>query len=138
MCRVKDTAPHERPHQEDETLMTDLARRHCAPCNAETPPIEGSELQRYMEHLNPRWQVVEEHHLAARFEFADFAEALAFTNQVGAIAEAEGHHPELSLSWGWVRAKIWTHAIDGLSENDFIRAARIDELVGAPAGEAAS
>jgi 4a-hydroxytetrahydrobiopterin dehydratase len=108
--------------------MSELSSRHCAPCNAETPPIEGSELQRYQEHLNERWKVQEDHHLAARFEFKDFAQAIAFANKVGDVAEAEGHHPEICLSWGWVKLKIWTHAIDGLSENDFILAAKIDKL----------
>jgi 4a-hydroxytetrahydrobiopterin dehydratase len=78
--------------------------------------------------------VVEDHHLAARFDFKDFVEALSFANEVGRVAEAEGHHPELCLSWGWLKVRIWTHAIDGLSENDFILAAKIDQLVGADAG----
>jgi len=114
--------------------MSDLSSRHCAPCNAETPPIEGSELARYHEHLNPRWRVLEEHHMAASFSFPDFTEALEFTNLVGRIAEEEGHHPEICLSWGRAKVRIWTHAIDGLSENDFILAAKIDRLVRAPAG----
>ena len=118
--------------------MTDLANRRCGPCNAETPPIEGKELERYREHLHPRWRVVEDHHLSARFEFKDFVQALDFTNRVGAVAEAEGHHPELCLSWGWVKVKLWTHAIDGLSENDFILAAKIDQLDGAAAAGGAS
>jgi 4a-hydroxytetrahydrobiopterin dehydratase len=118
--------------------MTDLAKRHCGPCNAETPPIEGSELQRYQEHLNLRWRIVDDHHLAARFDFPDFATAQAFANGVGAVAEKEGHHPEICLSWGWTKVRIWTHAIDGLSENDFILAAKIDALAGARPGEAAS
>ena len=117
--------------------MTDLAKRHCGPCNAETPPIEGKELQRYREHLNPRWRVVEDHHLTARFDFDDFAQALAFANRVGEVADEEGHHPELCLSWGWLKAQIWTHAIDGLSENDFILAAKIDQLVDDPGGGSA-
>ena len=114
--------------------MTELADRRCAPCNAETPPIEGKELQRYKELLHSRWQVVDEHDLVARFEFPDFAEALEFTNRVGEVADAEGHHPEICLSWGRAKVRLWTHAIDGLSENDFIVAAKIDRLVGAPAG----
>lgn len=118
--------------------MTELARRHCEPCNAETPPIEGRELERYREHLHPRWRLVEDHHLMARFEFADFAGALAFANRVGAVAESEGHHPELCLSWAWARVRLWTHAIDGLSENDFILAAKIDTLTEASAGGATS
>ena len=112
--------------------MSELSSRHCVPCNAETPPIEGSELARYREHLHARWRVVEEHHLAAAFSFEDFREALEFTNLVGRIAEEEGHHPEICLSWGRAKITIWTHAIDGLSENDFILAAKIDRVVKAP------
>ena len=108
--------------------MTDLANRRCGPCNAETAPIEGKELQTYREHLHSRWRVIEDHHLAARYDFKDFAQALEFTNRVGSLAEAEGHHPEICLSWGWVKVRIWTHAIDGLSENDFILAAKMDQM----------
>jgi 4a-hydroxytetrahydrobiopterin dehydratase len=74
------------------------------------------------------WSVVEEHHLAKTFLFPDFRTALGFVNRVGAVAEQEGHHPDLHLSWGKVEATIWTHKINGLTESDFILAAKIDEL----------
>ena len=114
--------------------MTDLAKRRCEPCNAETPPIEGKELERFRDHLHPRWRVVEDHHLAATFTFEDFASALDFTNRMGEVAESEGHHPEICLTWGRVKVRLWTHAIDGLSENDFILAAKIDGIAGAGPG----
>ena len=106
-----------------------LASRHCTPCNAETPPLEGRELQAYSEQIAAAWHVVDEHHLTRSFTFDDFAGALDFTNRVGAVAEAEGHHPEICLTWGRASVKLWTHVIDGLSENDFILAAKIDRLL---------
>ncbi len=74
------------------------------------------------------WQVVAEHHLTKTYVFPDFRTALEFVNRAGAIAEAEGHHPDLYLAWGKVEAKIWTHKVDGLTESDFILAARIDAV----------
>ena len=74
------------------------------------------------------WEVVNEHHLLKNLAFEDFKSALAFTNEVGRIAEAEGHHPDIHLAWGKVRIEIWTHKINGLTESDFILAAKLDEL----------
>jgi 4a-hydroxytetrahydrobiopterin dehydratase len=74
------------------------------------------------------WEVAEGHHLSKGYEFANFAEALDFVNRVGRVAEAEGHHPDISFGWGYARLRIYTHAIDGLTESDFILAAKIDEL----------
>jgi len=74
------------------------------------------------------WEVMKEHHLTKTYEFRDFAQALVFVNRVGALAEEEGHHPDIHLSWGRVRVDVWTHAIDGLSESDFIFAAKCDPL----------
>jgi len=91
------------------------------------PPLKGEELQRMKAQVTG-WQVVDQHHLDKAYTFPDFRTALAFVNQVGAIAEQEGHHPDLFLSWGKVGVKIWTHKIDGLTESDFILAAKIDKL----------
>ncbi len=74
------------------------------------------------------WEVVDGHHLKRRFKFKNFAEALVFVNRVGAIAEREGHHPDISFGWGYVEITLFTHAVKGLSENDFILAAKIDKL----------
>jgi 4a-hydroxytetrahydrobiopterin dehydratase len=108
--------------------MTDLASRRCIPCTGDTPRLRGAELRGFLEGLDPEWEAVDEHHLVRRFSFPDFAQALAFTNSVGAIAEAEGHHPEILLGWGKAEVTIWTHAIDGLSESDVILAAKVDAL----------
>lgn len=104
-----------------------LADKHCVPCRGGVPPLQGDELHR-LEAQVTGWRVVEEHHLDRAFSFPDFRVALDFVNRVGAIAEQEGHHPDLYLSWGKVEVKIWTHKINGLSESDFILAAKIDKL----------
>ena len=74
------------------------------------------------------WEVVSDHHLTKAFKFPDFRSALIFVNRVGEIAEAEGHHPDIELSWGRVRITLWTHSAGGLTDNDFIMAAKIDKL----------
>ena len=97
------------------------------PCRGGIPPLEGDQITELMGMLAPGWQAVDEHHLEKEYTFDDFAQALAFTNRVGAIAEAEGHHPDIYLAWGKVRLTIWTHKIDGLTESDFILAAKADQ-----------
>jgi 4a-hydroxytetrahydrobiopterin dehydratase len=109
-------------------MSSSLAQRHCEPCHGGTPRLQGAELRKYERELSDHWRIEAEHRLVARFGFPDFEEALRFTNRVGALAEAEGHHPEIRLTWGEATVRIWTHAIDGLSENDFILAAKIDEI----------
>ena len=104
-----------------------LADKHCVPCRGGVPPLKGEELERMMAQVTG-WQVVDQHHLDKAYTFPDFRTALAFVNRVGAIAEEEGHHPDLYLSWGKVGVKIWTHKIDGLTESDFILAAKIDKV----------
>jgi 4a-hydroxytetrahydrobiopterin dehydratase len=104
-----------------------LAGRHCVPCRAGTAPLHGAELDRLAAQV-PDWQVVQEHHLEKTFRFPDFISALAFVNRVGAVAEEEGHHPDLALSWGRVQMTTYTHSIKGLSESDFILAAKTDRL----------
>ncbi len=107
-------------------MSMDLLSRHCQPLPEGSPTLKGEALQNYIDAVGDHWEVVDEHHLLGKFEFEDFMGALEFTNQVGKIAEDEGHHPEITLTWGKASVKIWTHSIDGLSENDFILAARID------------
>jgi 4a-hydroxytetrahydrobiopterin dehydratase len=108
--------------------MSDLANRTCVPCHGGVPRLGGAELERYRQELQSEWSVVDEHHLARAYKFPNFAAALAFVNRVGALAEAEGHHPDISFGWGYAEIKIYTHAIDGLSESDFILAAKLDQL----------
>lgn len=109
-------------------MTSKLCTKRCVPCEGGVPPVKGKELSNLVGQISERWDVVDEHHLEAAFSFSDFAEALEFTNRVGELSEMEGHHPDILLSYGKVEIKLWTHAIDGLSENDFILAAKIDEL----------
>lgn len=104
-----------------------LANKHCVPCRGGVPPLAGAALDDFKAQL-AGWEVVREHHLEKTYTFPDFQNALAFVNRVGAIAEQEGHHPDLYLSWGKVGVEIWTHKIDGLTESDFILAAKIDQI----------
>ena len=110
-------------------MASELASKTCVPCRGGVPPLQGEELKKLSAQVNDAWKVVQEHHLIRSFPFPDFQKALDFTNQVGAIAEEQGHHPDILLTWGRAEVKIWTHKIDGLTESDFILAAKIDELV---------
>ena len=107
--------------------MSNLANKRCVPCEGGQKPLKGKFLNPYRKEL-PDWEVIEEHHIKKVFKFSDFKSALAFTNKIGELAEAEGHHPDIYLSWGKVEVTLWTHAIGGLSENDFILAAKINRL----------
>jgi 4a-hydroxytetrahydrobiopterin dehydratase len=98
------------------------------PCEGGVEPLKGERLIEYGKFIDNDWTIVDEHHLTREFTFEDFQQALAFTNRVGEIAEEEGHHPDLLLSYGKAVVTIWTHAIDGISENDFILAAKIDTI----------
>ena len=108
-------------------MSSELAGKHCVPCRGGVPPLGGKELEELSAQLGGGWRVVDGHHLEKQYSFDDFAGALAFTKAVGAIAEAEGHHPDIHLAWGQVRLTIWTHKIDGLTESDFILAAKADK-----------
>ena len=110
----------------DRARSMGLTERDCVPCRGGVPPLEGAELERLRAELGGGWDVVAGHHLTKSYGFEDFAEALAFVNRVGAIAEAQGHHPDIYLAWGKARLDIWTHKIDGLTESDFILAAKAD------------
>jgi 4a-hydroxytetrahydrobiopterin dehydratase len=104
----------------------ELASEKCAPCRGGVPALQGAELDALVRDLGHGWAVVDGHHLEKTFPFPDFATALAFTNAAGAIAEEQGHHPDIYLAWGKVRITIWTHKIDGLTRSDFVLAAKID------------
>jgi 4a-hydroxytetrahydrobiopterin dehydratase len=104
-----------------------LAEKQCIPCQGGVPPLKGAEIEKYRAEI-PEWNVVNEHHLERAFQFPDFKTALEFVNRVGELAEEQGHHPDLLLSWGRVEVRIWTHKVDGLTESDFILAAKIDRL----------
>jgi 4a-hydroxytetrahydrobiopterin dehydratase len=110
-----------------EALAT-LAEKDCIPCKGGTPPLKGRDLKDLADQLAHGWKVVDEHHLEKEFTFKDFKQALDFTNRVGAVAEAQNHHPDIALSWGKVGLSLWTHKIDGLTESDFIFAAKAESL----------
>lgn len=105
----------------------ELAQKSCVPCKGGVPPLAGDELKELAQQL-PEWDVVDGHHLRREIRFPDFAQALAFVNRVGEVAEAEGHHPDISFTWGRVIIEIFTHAIDGLTESDFVLAAKLERL----------
>jgi 4a-hydroxytetrahydrobiopterin dehydratase len=107
--------------------MSELAAKTCVPCRGGVPPLKGHELASLHRHV-PQWQVVDEHHIKRTFAFPDFRRALDFVNKVGELAEDQGHHPDIFLAWGKAETTLWTHKIDGLTESDFIMAAKIDEL----------
>ncbi len=107
--------------------MSDLASKTCVPCRGGTPPLKGEDLNDLRRQV-PEWEVLGEHHLRRRFRFKNFREALDFVNRVGELAEEQGHHPDVSFGWGYAEVTIFTHKIDGLTESDFILAAKISEL----------
>jgi 4a-hydroxytetrahydrobiopterin dehydratase len=104
-----------------------LAEKTCVPCRGGTPALKGKELESLHKQVS-EWQVVNEHHLTRDFKFPDFKQALDFVNRVGALAEEQGHHPDILLVWGKAGITLWTHKIDGLTESDFVMAAKIDSL----------
>jgi len=106
----------------------ELSQKKCIPCSKGTPPLKGDLLKSLQKQLQPGWKVIDEKRLEKEYAFKDFKEALIFTHKVGVLAEQEGHHPDIHLSWGKVKIELWTHKINGLSENDFILAAKCDVL----------
>ena len=112
--------------------MSELAKRQCVPCRGGVPPLRGEALAALVRELGGEasgWRVIDEHHLEKEYRFRDFAQALAFVDRIGAMAEEQSHHPDVFLAWGRVRLTIWTHKIDGLTESDFVFAARSDALL---------
>lgn len=107
-----------------------LADQKCVPCRGGVPPMERSRAQELLRELNSGWLLNAEGHLERTYDFKNFADALAFANKVGAIAEEEGHHPDLYVAWGKCRVEIWTHKIGGLTESDFYLAAKADRAFG--------
>ena len=108
--------------------MEDLCDLRCIPCRGGVPPLKGGALTQLMARLPAGWSLVEEHHLEKTFPFPSFRESLNFTNRVGELAEAEGHHPVIHLNFRKVTLTVWTHKIDGLTESDFVLAAKADKL----------
>lgn len=109
--------------------MSGLAEKQCVPCKGGVPPLSQDRAGELLKELNG-WSLNSGGHLARTFTFPDFAQALACVNRIGAIAEQQGHHPDLYLAWGKVGVEIWTHKINGLTESDFIFAAKVDQAMG--------
>ena len=109
--------------------MATLAEKECVPCKGGVAPLKGQELTNVARELGGGWQVIAEHQLEKEYKFQNFREALDFTNRVGELAEAQGHHPDIYLTWGKVKLTIWTHKVDGLTESDFILAAKADKVL---------
>jgi 4a-hydroxytetrahydrobiopterin dehydratase len=110
--------------------MTDLAERRCVPCKGGVPPLTPEQAAPLLAQLDG-WEIVDHHHLRKTYRLRDFAQALALVNRIAAIAEEQHHHPDLGLAWGRVDVMIWTHKIDGLTESDFILAAKCDRAAAA-------
>jgi 4a-hydroxytetrahydrobiopterin dehydratase len=107
--------------------MAELADQQCVPCRGGVPALRGEEIEKLLAQLQD-WRVINEHHLQKTFGFKDFRESLEFVNRVGELAESQGHHPDICFGWGQAEIRIWTHKIDGLTESDFVLAAKIDKL----------
>lgn len=115
--------------------MEELTKKHCVPCEGGVPPLSQEKIDEYLKQV-PEWELAEEegkkgkHKLIRRvFKFKDFKEAIAFVNKVADLAESEGHHPNIHIYYNRVRLELWTHAINGLFDNDFILAAKIAKFV---------
>jgi len=109
-------------------MKSDLANKRCVPCQGGVSPLAGGELKTLQDKLGNDWQVIDGHHLEKEYKFKNFQQALDFTNRVGEVAEAEAHHPDIYLTWGKVRLTVWTHKINGLTESDFVFAAKADQV----------
>ena len=111
--------------------MNDLANKKCIPCEGNIPPFNSEEIHKYLKKVDG-WDVKsnedKNYYLIKNFKFENFKESLNFTNKVSEIAEQENHHPDISFGWGYCSIKIFTHAIKGLAESDFILAAKIDNI----------
>lgn len=109
--------------------MSELAKKKCIPCEGNVEPLTPAEAAKLLKEIDEDWALIDEAHLLAKsFHFPNFKKTIAFVNQVAEVAEEEGHHPDMTVSYGDVTIELMTHAIGGLSENDFILAAKIDEI----------
>ena len=106
-----------------------LADNTCVPCRGGVPPLEPAKVQELLGQLEQGWELNKAGHIERMYTFKNFAEALAFVNRVGSVAEEEGHHPDLYLAWGKCKVEIWTHKINGLTESDFYMAAKADRAL---------
>ena len=110
-------------------MVSELANKQCVPCQGGTPPLPDDEVSDLLRELDG-WTIEQEYHLTRTYKLPDFAKSLAFVNRIGGIAEQQNHHPDIYLAWGRVRVEVWTHKIKGLTESDFIFAAKVDVALG--------
>lgn len=110
-----------------EETLSQLSAKDCIPCKGGVPALKGEELNKLHRELGHDWGLIDDHHLEKTFKFDDFKAALDFTNAVGAIAEEQNHHPDIAMGWGYAKVSIWTHKIDGLTESDFVFAAKVEK-----------
>ena len=108
-------------------MTSELATKHCKPCEGEVDALESDRIKELQKELNSDWDVIEDHHIEKEFKFDDYKQAVDFTNKVANLAMEEDHHPDLLLSYGKVKVTLTTHNVGGLSENDFVMAAKIEE-----------
>ena len=129
--KVEGSSPFARSNLIELLNMSDLANKKCIPCEGGIPPFDVSEIHKYLKKVDG-WNVEEDNldgfHILKNFKFENFLESQSFVNKVGEIAEKEGHHPDIWFGWGYARIKIFTHAIKGLHESDFVLAAKIDKI----------
>jgi len=109
--------------------MSELAKKECIPCKGGVPPLKGENLKKLQDELGNSWNLINDHHIEKWYEFPSFVESMKFSNKVADLAEQQGHHPEIHISFSKVKLQLWTHKIDGLTESDFIFAAKADVLI---------
>lgn len=108
--------------------ISSLTSKNCIPCQGGALPLGSEEANRLMGELNNNWEINEAGHLYKQFKFEDFMGAMDFANKVAILSEQQAHHPDLSIAWGGCKIEIWTHKIKGLTESDFILAAKIENI----------
>lgn len=111
-----------------QIFMIHLSDKKCVACEGGVPPLNEKEIQEYLGQIKAGWKVLDDKKITKDFKLKDFNEAMEFVNKVASIAEEEGHHPDMHIFYNKIKIELWTHAINGLSENDFILAAKIDKI----------
>ncbi len=106
----------------------DLSKKKCIPCEGGIPPLDNARVEEYQKHIQSEWRVTSDSKISREYSFKDYMNTIGFVNRVADLAEEEGHHPVMHVYYSKVVIELWTHAIGGLSENDFILAAKIDKL----------